>query len=186
MYPYVKMQKAQQESDQTLIRAVGGDPEARRLVLAEYGPMVWGLCYRLASQPEDAYQEIWEKVLKALGRFRLDGPASLRTWIATIAHRHLVDRHRRKRVRGEVVELGEIVAQDVAPDERIARRQRASRLEQALKGLPQAQRRVVVLHHLNGMPLDELASREGVAVGTIKSRLHRGRARLADLLGGER
>jgi RNA polymerase sigma-70 factor (ECF subfamily) len=67
-------------------------------------------------------------------------------------------------------------------DERLAQRQRTARLEVAVGRLPEDQRRVVVLHHLQGLSLQDLAETEGVAVGTIKSRLHRGRARLAQLL----
>ena len=70
-----------------------------------------------------------------------------------------------------------------AADERIDRRRCQVRLEAALERLPYAHRRVVLLHHLNGVPLADIAAAEGVAVGTIKSRLHRGRARLAELLG---
>ena len=49
--------------------------------------------------------------------------------------------------------------------------------------LTDSHRRVVVLHHIHGVPLEQLAADEGVALGTIKSRLHRGRAHLAELLG---
>jgi RNA polymerase sigma-70 factor (ECF subfamily) len=148
--------------------------------------MVWGICRRLAADPEDAYQAVWVKVFEALSRFDPGGTASLGTWIATIAHRHLVDLHRRHQVRGQVVPMAEILDPLPAADQLLDRSRRAARLEQALGVLPAPQRRVVVMHHLYGASVEDLAHGEGVAVGTVKSRLHRGRARLAQLLGGDR
>ncbi len=174
-------------SDLTLVRATRGDPRAQRALLEEHGPVVFGLCRRLTPDPEDAYQEIWAKAFAALPRFDVGGRASLRTWLMTIAHRHLVDRHRRRVVRGEVVPLREEAlpaAEGGDADARIDERRRSVRLSAALAKLPDAQRRVVVLHHLHGVPLADLAKSEGASVGTIKSRLHRGRGKLAELLGG--
>ena len=162
-------------------RAARGDEDARAAIVRELGPRVWGLCRRLSTEPEDAYQDVWGKVFAALGRFDPAGPATLSTWVITIAHRHLVDLHRRRSVRGEVVELGDLPA---PPDaDPLDDRRAAERLEQALARLPEAHRRVVVLHHLHERPLEAIAQEEGVALGTVKSRLHRARARLVELLG---
>ena len=155
---------------------------SQEALVAQHGPLVWGLCRRLCPDPEDAYQEVWARVFAALPRFEADGPATLRTWIATITHRHLVDRHRRRTVRGEVLELGELPAPIDAPEDRADH----ARLEVALQRLPEAHRRVVVMHHLHERSLEDIASAEGVALGTVKSRLHRARARLLELLGGSR
>ncbi len=174
-----------QQPDRVLARAQQGDARARRLLVERHGPRVWGLCTRLAgSEAEDSYQQIWEKVLRALPGFDPLGPASLDTWIGTIARRTLIDRFRRRQVRGEVVELEGLRSGDAGPEGRVAERQRAAMLERALQRLAPDQRRVVVLHHLEGVPLATLAGEEGVAIGTIKSRLHRGRGRLAAILGG--
>lgn len=158
--------------------AISHDPAT---LIRAHGPALWSLCRRLCPEPEDAYQEIWEKALGAIERFDPSGPATIRGWLLTIAHRHLIDRHRRRSVRGVVVPLPDL---SVAPDaeEALDRAQRQARLEAALARLPEPQRRVVVLHHLHGRSLEQLAAAEGVALGTIKSRLHRGRARLAQLL----
>lgn len=172
--------------DLTIRRASQGDAGAWRTLLQRHGPMVYGLCRRLTPDPDDCYQEIWEKVFRALPRFDERGPASLRTWIGTIAHRHLVDRHRRRVVRGEVVPLQDEALRDAGPtaDSRLDARRRQVRLEAALRRLPDAQRRAVVMHHLQGVALVDVAAAEGVSTGTVKSRLHRGRGRLAELLGG--
>lgn len=161
------------------------DPAAQVDALVDaHGPRVFAMCARLAPDPDDCYQEIWEKVIGALGRFDPSGPASIGTWIATVARRHLIDRHRRRVARGQVLPLTGLASPEPAADEAIARAQRHARVEAALARLPEPQRRVVVLHHIHGVPLEQLADEEGVAIGTLKSRLHRGRARLAELMGG--
>jgi RNA polymerase sigma-70 factor (ECF subfamily) len=165
-------------------RAAAGDLRARRALVEGYGPLVYSLCRRLDPSPDDAYQEIWEKAFRALGRFDPGGSARFSTWLTTLAHRHLIDRHRRRRTRGEVLSLEGLASEQPGAEAALSRRQREVQLERALQRLPIAQRRVVVLPHINGLSLETIASQEGVAVGTIKSRLHRGRARLAQLLGG--
>jgi len=169
-----------------LLPAIAGDRTAWAEVLLRHGPTVWGICRRLAADPEDAYQAVWVKVFEALPGFDPQGAATLGTWISTIAHRHLIDLHRRHQVRGQVLPMAEIPDPHPAADEVLERSRRAARLEWALAMLPNPQRRVVVMHHLYGVSLEDLAREEEIAVGTVKSRLHRGRAHLARLLGGDR
>ena len=142
-----------------------------------------GLCRRVSDDPDDAYQAVWEKVLRALPRFDPTGTASIRSWIATITHRHLIDCHRRGQVRGQVVSLTGLASRQDPPQVALDQARRHAALERALQTLPEPQRRAVVLHHVEGLSLDEIASTEGVAIGTLKSRLHRGRAALAIRLG---
>ena len=180
------MTSAARSLDPTLLRAQRGEPAARRALVERHGPRIWSLCRRLTpGEAEDCYQRIWEKVLRALPGFDPTGAASLDTWIGTIARRSLIDRHRRRGRRGELVELGDRESGAASAELLLERQQRALALERALAMLPAEQRRAVLLHHLQGVSLERLAEEEGVALGTVKSRLHRGRARLAALLGGE-
>ena len=168
-----------------LARALAGDASARATLVAELGPRVWALCVRLDPEPDDAYQAAWAHLFPRLSRFDPAGPASLRTWVTTVVHRLLVDRHRRRSVRSQVPMGALDTEHDVHTDDPETATGRAldrERLHAALLRLPEAQRRVVVLHHIHGLPLDELAASEGIAVGTCKSRLSRARARLAQLL----
>lgn len=171
--------------DPILRRAAEGDRDAVAVLLQRHGPLVWSLCRRLAPDPEDCYQEVWEKVIRALPTFDPRGTATLSTWIATITHRHLVDRYRRRVVRGEVLPLGDLPSAS-DPEGGLDEKRRVARLDSALQRLPADQRRVIVMHHLEDLPLEQIAADEDVAVGTVKSRLHRGRARLLELLGGRR
>lgn len=177
MYPPVRPRA--QIPDSLVVRAVAGDPLALRALLQHHGPLVWSICRRLAVDPEDSYQAIWEKAMRALPRFDPEGPASVGTWIASIAHRHLVDEHRRRMVRGVPAPVDDLVAPTSEEDPRLRR------LDGALGALPENLRRVVVLHHLHGVAVDVLAEQESVPVGTVKSRLHRARSLLAATLAEE-
>lgn len=172
--------------DPELSAAATGDRTARASLLAHHGPSVWALCRRLADDPEDAYQDAWERIFGALGRFDPSGPAALGTWLHTIVHRLLIDRHRRQRTRGTVIELPDLQSAEPGPEQRLTGKRRALALERALTRLPDDQRRVVLLHHVAGQPIEAIAEIEGVPTGTVKSRLHRARARLALELEGER
>lgn len=162
--------------------AARGNAQARQELVHAHGPLVFALCRRLCSDPEDAYQDVWSKVFGALERFDTARAGQLRAWIATIARRHLVDRHRRARVRGRSEPPDTLADPGPTPDQLANRAELRTRLEAALMQLPIGQRAAVVGHDVHGSPLAELAADEGVAVGTIKSRLHRGRARLAEIL----
>lgn len=166
---------------QTTPRRLPDPPEWRDLLRA-HGPAVLALCRRLCPDPEDAYQDVWERIF---GRFHRYDPAKagIRTWILSVAHRHLIDRHRKRVIRRILVPLQHEPTGAVPHIEEVLDgRRRQAALEAALQQLPAAQRRAVVLHHIHGQPIDVIAQTEGVAVGTIKSRLHRGRDRLSTLI----
>ena len=157
------------------------DSDVRLDLFSRHGSLVYAMCSRLADDPEDAAQEIWEKITRAASRFDAEHSTPARAWIATIARRHLIDRHRRQKVRGTAVSPDSLV-DPANPETLLRKKSREQRLESAIQQLPPDQRRVVVMHHIHGVPLQTLAQEEAVALGTIKSRLHRGRARLAQLL----
>ncbi len=173
------------DQDRTLLRRAVDDPAARDALVQRFGPLVWALCHRLSASPEDAWQSAWAHLLARLDRYD-PARAAPSTWITTVVHRLLVDDHRRRGRSGVVLPLGERAATDADPGVLIDQHRRQQRLEAALRRLPEDQRRVVVLHHVHGLPLDDIAASEQLALGTVKSRLHRGRARLAELMGAPR
>lgn len=114
-------------------------------LVEEHGPRVWALCRRLDPQPEDAYQELWAKLLTA--EFDPAGPATFRTWLTTVTHRHLVDRHRRRLTRqrrhvDEDVHDEAFAASEPAPDTSMCQSATPAQLEAALAALPEAHRRI--------------------------------------------
>lgn len=167
-------------ADQHVRRASGGAAPDWAALIDAHGPRVWSLCRRLDPQPDDAAQEVWLRVARGLPTFDPGGAATLGTWIGRVAWRHLIDRQRRRAARPEAPLLDEPAGED--PQDLHERTDAHRRLDAALRRLPDEQRRAVVLHHVEGVDLAEIAAAEGVPVGTIKSRLHRGRARLATLL----
>lgn len=161
-----------------------GDARGWPALIAAHGPNLYGLCCKLDADPDDAYQEIWEKLCAKLDHFD-DQQGSFASWSRTVARRHLIDRHRRQRARGEVSARFDALVDDV-PEvaQRLDAHRQHHRLTAAVARLPPGQRRAVVLHHIEGLPLETIAAHEDTAVGTIKSRLHRARARLALMLKG--
>jgi RNA polymerase sigma-70 factor, ECF subfamily len=181
------MPRAREPAAPIVAAAVAGDREAIGALLVRYGPMVYGLCRALDPQPDDAYQEIWERALRGLPRFDPGGSAAWSTWLYAVAQHHLTDRYRQRRTQSGNQNLADdAVAGDPSALERLEATEGVARLRAALAVLPEAQRRAVILYHLDEVPLAEVALREGVPIGTVKSRLHLGRGRLLALLGGYR
>jgi RNA polymerase sigma-70 factor, ECF subfamily len=125
------------------------------------------------AEAEDITQEAFCRAWRRWPQIsRYDNPVG---WVHTVAHRMAISRWRRLRTA-----LAHRLRhrQEVVPPPDPGRLDLVS----ALATLPDAQRRVVVLHYLADLGVDEIAAREGVPVGTVKSWLHRGRARLATTL----
>ena len=97
-------------------------------------------------------------------------------WTRRIAWRLAISRWRRAKVALTFARRQRLESVPEPSPDRVA-------LTRALATLPEAHRRAVVLHYLSGLQVAEIAEQEGVAVGTVKSWLHRGRAALAVQLG---
>lgn len=133
----------------------------------------------MTADPElakDALQEAYERAWQRWGRVRgLDEPEA---WVRTVAWRVAVSHHRRATVAARFLPMlrRDPAALPVASDEVLD-------VQEALRTLPPEQRRALVLHHMAGRAVEDIAQETGVAVGTVKSRLSRGRAALAEALG---
>jgi len=166
----------------TIRQAQRFDRAAQDAFLRRYAGVLHALVRRSAPEldPDDATQALLEKLLEVLPRFVTPGPASLTTWVFTVAHRFLIDERRKKHLAVAPLDAGLEVADDApALDVKLLDGQLSKALEQAVTELPEAQRRVFVLTQLHGQPLEAAADTEGVPVGTVKSRLFRARATLA-------
>ena len=166
----------------TVERLRRGDRSAQDEFLRRYAPVLHAFIRRAGPRGdgEDLTQELLEKLLTVVHQFHPDGPATLTTWVFTVAHRWLLDEKKRRHLSLATLDEGLQVA-DEAPGAEVAvhQRQLDAGLERALATLPEAQRRVFVLTQVHGQPLEAVAEVEGVPVGTLKSRLHRARAALA-------
>jgi len=150
-----------------------------------YGRPAYGLALRVLRDEalaEDAVQEAFLAIWRTASRFVPErGKAS--TWILTLVHRRAVDLVRREeRRRADTLENAPEPSGDAVDEEAWLRLQR-ERVQDALRRLPDQQREAIELAYYGGFTQAELAERLGQPLGTIKSRMFMGLARLRELLG---
>jgi RNA polymerase sigma-70 factor (ECF subfamily) len=177
-----------------IAQCVGGDEQACTDLVSAHQRMVYQLALHLLADHNEALdlsQEVFLQVFRTLPRFR--GQSSLRTWIYRICVNQAKNRQRwwRRRHRASQVSLDEHVqahgelasnGNGISPDRVFGQRELAGRLKQALLGLPFDQRTAIVLREIDGLSYEEIAFSQGVAVGTVKSRLARARELLREEL----
>jgi RNA polymerase sigma-70 factor (ECF subfamily) len=150
-----------------------------------YGRPAYGLALRVLRDEalaEDAVQEAFLAIWRTASRFVPErGKAS--TWILTLVHRRAVDLVRREeRRRADTLEHAPEPGGGAVDEEAWLRLQR-ERVQDALRQLPDQQREAIELAYYGGFTQSELAERLGQPLGTIKSRMFMGLARLRELLG---
>lgn len=173
-----------------LRRFHAGDPELYRELVARHSPRV--LAY-LASytddlaEAEDLAQEVWTRAFRKRTSFRGDG--SLLAWLLAIARTTGLDQARSRVVPESEplpagLEPGAAVPVDPRrpPDERLAARERAARVREAVLELPTRQRQTVVLRMFEGRSTQETARLLGCAEGTVKAALSQALDNLATIL----
>lgn len=176
-------------SDEELVAAyVDGDEQAFESLTQRYSHRVFGICYRYfgnAADAEDAAQDAFVALLRRASTFR--GTSTFATWMYRVTTNACNDLARKRARRPqaahtEVERLAEELAGDQALEDQVAARGLDPALVDALRALDSDSREAIVLHDVYGIGYAELAERSGVAVGTVKSRIHRGHARLAQAL----
>lgn len=176
----------------------GGSEDAFAYLLAIYQSPVFNLVSHIVTDAADApdvLQEVFVKVFKGIRHFH--GESRLKTWIYRIAV-HEASNHRRGWLRrharetfsvddteaGPQVAEAEVRAGPASPYQVVEQAERQEIVQRALAGLAQPYRSVVVLREIEGLAYDEIAEVLGVAEGTVKSRLMRGRELLRRKLSG--
>ncbi len=161
-----------------------------RLVRPHMEPL-FRLAFRLTSskaEAEDLFQDVLVKVFARLDELlQIDHPGS---WLKRVLYNHFVDNHRRyARQRLVVVAESQLPGEDLEalpggsdPQQLGERLDDIMRLEKALGQLSEEQRLMVLLHDSEGYKLKEIHELTGDPLGTVKSRLHRARARLREIL----
>jgi RNA polymerase sigma-70 factor (ECF subfamily) len=171
-----------QPSDEELLtRHVDGDRDAFTTLVARHERRVYAICLRMlgnAEDAQDAAQEAFISVLRRATTFR--GGAAFTTWLYRVAVNAAIDQAR-KRGKVKSVPLGEHVpahhgAGSDDPGDVVSA---SVTVQAALTRLPEEFRSAVVLCDLCRLPYNEAAEALGVPVGTVKSRVFRGRAALA-------
>jgi RNA polymerase sigma-70 factor (ECF subfamily) len=167
----------------TLRRAQRGEQRAWRDLIERYQGPVHSLIWRLLAgrarhRVEDLTQETFVRVLRALPKFDPGGPASLSTWILTIATRMTLNELRRPESAGLEGEPVSDARADIDAD----RKRLGAAIANGVAALPDAQRAVLVLREYHDLDYAEIADVLELDVGTVKSRLSRARAALREHL----
>jgi RNA polymerase sigma-70 factor (ECF subfamily) len=172
--------------DRCLIDACrSGKTEAFGVLVSRYQDRLYPTVFRLTGCAEDAHDLLQEAFLRAyekLGRFH--GESSFYTWIYRIAINLALSDRRKRRHESKAGPLGDPTDARVEDDPAgpLERAERDARIQEALDALAPDHRAVVVMKEFDGLHYEEIAATLGVPVGTVRSRLHRARCELRDLL----
>ena len=159
-------------------------------VARTHGRFLYTVAYRLTGKDDDArdlVQEVLLRLHRGLATYR---PGSLEGWLSRITTNVFLDGVRRRQRRPtdllpDEPERAERVLPSSKPAEEAFHDANLSAdIQQALGGLPPEFRVAVVLCDVAGLPYQEIATSLGVPVGTVRSRIHRGRALLREVLAG--
>ena len=189
------MQAAAPEDGRLVALSQDGDLAAFNALVEMYQGQVYNLCWRmlgLREAAEDAAQEAFLAAYRNVGRFH--GP-NFRAWLLRIAANAAIDEVRRRRRRPQVsleapasgVETPlDLPDPSAGPEEWALRRERARHIQAALLTLPADQRLAVILADVRGLSYEEVGEAMASSLGTVKSRISRGRARLRRYLLAQR
>lgn len=174
----------------------GGDVRAFAVLVEKYQDRLFNSTYRLCGNYQDACeltQEAFLRALRSIAGFR--GEAKFYTWLFRIAL-NLVRSHQRRAGRKHFSSLDEpdgklemasqaasLLGGDCAdPAEQAMRAERDSRVTAAVGRLAEQYRTVIVLRDIEGLDYEQIAETLGIPIGTVKSRVHRGRLALKEYL----
>lgn len=183
---------AQAELGALIERAKLGDVRAFEQLLADQIPRVRRFARAMcgsAADADDLAQEALLKAFTSLHGYRFQSTFS--TWLFRIVRNAFIDAARRKKARRETLadpsaaEYCAVPTSDAPPDEDFARSQLRAVLLDALRQVPLEFRVAVTLFDVEGLAQEEIAAIEGVPLGTVKSRLSRGRAHLRAILSAQ-
>jgi RNA polymerase sigma-70 factor (ECF subfamily) len=189
---------AQREEDLLIEALKAGEDEAYERLIDRFQQPVYSLVYRLMDDPVDAsdvVQEVFLKIFRNIGTFR--GTSSLKTWIYRIAfneaynHRRWFTRHKRQEVGFDIEDDSAPHYQDILPDRApsafdiVSDRETHALIEEALAEVNPAFRAAVVLRDIEDLSYEEIAEILQVSLGTVKSRILRGREALRKVLAGK-
>lgn len=181
-------------TNKTLIKAKRGDIESFEMLVYAYERLLFSIAYRMLGNrfdAEDVVQEAFVKIYQNLEScYHID---VFKAWASTIVTRLSIDELRRRNAKKELsldafieTEDGQInrefPSDEARPQEELIQKESLENIEKALLMLSEEQREVVVLRDVVGLPYEEIAENMGIKIGTVKSRLYRGREKLIDIL----
>lgn len=187
------MTTASGQDDKSLVSlSKDGDLAAFNSLVDRYERDIYNLCYRLLGErqaAEDAAQEAFLSAYRSLSRF---AGGNVRSWLLRIAANQSKDELRRRKRKDRAASLDqmfdtvgapvEVPDQTQSSEQAFEDKERAQLLQLLLLELPDDQRKALVLVDLMDHRYEEAAEVLGLSVGTVKSRIHRARAKLRKIL----
>ena len=165
-------------------RAAAGQPAAWEEIVERFGGKLYNLAFHFTGRREEAEelaQEVFLRLYQNLRRY--SGEVPLAAWALRLSRNLCIDHYRRTRRERRSTTVAEVVLEHVAAAEDVEAqaqdRQRLAAVYASLEDMPEEMACAVLLFDLQGWSLEETAASLEVPVGTVKSRLHRGRLELA-------
>ena len=171
-------------------RARAGDEGAFTQLVEAYQTPIYNLCYRMlgeAGEAEDAAQETFLRTYSQLSS-SYDPARAFKTWLFSIANHHCIDRLRKRRLIWLSIDDDNLPPhpalqeQAPGPEEALVRRQQAELLQGLLAKLPPEDRSVIVMRYWYDFSYEEIAEATHATVSSVKSRLHRARGSMSQML----
>ena len=172
--------------DALIQRCLGGDQSAWEEIVRQHRRKVFNIAYKFTGrhdEAEDLTQDIFLKIFKSLHTF--DRRANFQTWLVSVSRNLCIDHYRSVRKERETiardVDAGELTpsAPGQSAYQALEQKDRVELLRKAMAELPRDLRQAVTLRDLFELSYQEIADREGLPEGTVKSRINRGRTELA-------
>ena len=163
-----------------------GDVPTWEEVARTHGRFLYNVAYRLTGNDDDAFDLVQEALLRVRKGLETYRPGSMEAWLSRIVTNVFLDEVRRKRRRPVEVlpeDPERVVSRGPSPEQAVADAGLEGDIEQALMALQPEFRAAVVLCDLEGLTYEEIALTLGIKVGTVRSRIHRGRRLLREALG---
>lgn len=167
------------------------DEAAFEELIRQYEKKVYTLCFRMCGNSEDAEEAAQDAFLalwRGIDRFRQE--STLSTWIYRLATNACIDTLRRRKKQSGSVSLDDeelfVDAVDTSPQpqETVEHRETQKLLQEGLSALPEEYRKVLILREIEGLSYTEIAESASIELGTVKSRISRGRSLLRNFLSG--
>lgn len=184
-----------EQTEPLVVRLRAGEEQAFTEVFELYKGLVFTLCRKLLTDRTEAHdvtQDVFLTLFRKVRSFR--GECSLKTWLYRVTLNQAANRNRwwKRRSRNRTISLSlsvdestptlDIPSDQPTPDRKAWAGELQKAIETGLESLPFEQRAAVVLRDVQGLRYEEIAEVTGVGVGTVKSRIARGRDRLRDIL----
>jgi len=180
------------QEETILAKARQGDADAFEQLVVPYERKLYAVCLRMMASPQDAQDALQDAMLRMWGGLRdFDERARFATWAYRVATNACLDALRKQKNRAasslEALEEAGYLPEDPtpSPEDRVIQSTRRQAVRDALNELPPDARAALILRDIQGESYEQVAEALGLTLGTVKSRIHRAREKLAGLLAGK-